>query len=223
MLKTEIDNYGNLQKFFGQFLGYLHPKSHPRSLTTRKIKTLKKPKNYPEMSSFYTCVQKTTILWCMLPHIWSETDIIFCHFGHFLLLKWKLGKNVEKTWRYYPLHICTITEVHIMCVSWDIKAWLTQLFVVSCHFLYFDPPNNLKNQNFEKNRKRSWRYYHFTLVYHKWQSDDVWFMRYEAGQTDFFVILNSFLHFYLLQPGKSKCLKYENMVKDIIVIHTSVL
>ena len=50
-------------------------------LTTWKIKMLKKWKKYLEMSSFYTCVPRIRIIWCMLPEIWSVTDIIFCHFG----------------------------------------------------------------------------------------------------------------------------------------------
>ena len=31
---------------------------------------------------------------------------------------------------------------------------------------------------------KPWRYYHFTNVYHKWQSYDVWLLRYGAQQTD---------------------------------------
>ena len=73
------------------------------SLTTLeiKIKKKKKKKRYLEMSSFYFCVPKFTIIWCMLPEIWSATDIIFCHFGSFfafLPLYWpqKFGKNFKK-------------------------------------------------------------------------------------------------------------------------------
>ena len=38
--------------------------------------------------------------------------------------------------------------------------------------------------------------YHFTHVYHKWQSYNVWFLRYGAQQTEFFLILEHFLPFY---------------------------
>ena len=34
----------------------------------------------------------------------------------------------------------------------EIKS-TTELFVISGHFSLLDPPNNLKNQNFEKNKK----------------------------------------------------------------------
>ena len=40
-----------------------------------------------------------------------------------------------------------------MCGSWDKKARQTEFFVILGHFLPFDPPNNLKNQNFEKMKK----------------------------------------------------------------------
>ena len=39
------------------------------------------------------------------------------------------------------------------------------------------------------------RYYHSTLVYHKWQSYDTWFQRYIAQQTEFVFILDYFLPF----------------------------
>ena len=53
-----------------------------------------------------------------------------------------------------------------------------------------------ENQNLKKmKKKKNWRY-HFTNVYQKWQSYDVWFLRCEARQTELFVILDHFLHFY---------------------------
>ena len=40
-------------------------------LTTRKINSSKKWRKHLGMSSFYTCVPKITIIWCMLsPHDW---------------------------------------------------------------------------------------------------------------------------------------------------------
>ena len=53
-------------------------------LKTQKIKILKKWKNLLEISSFYRCVPKTTIIWVTVPEIWSDTDGIFCNFGLFL-------------------------------------------------------------------------------------------------------------------------------------------
>ena len=34
----------------------------------------------------------------------------------------------------------------------EIKSTRTEFFVISGHFLPFDPPNNPKNQNFEKEK-----------------------------------------------------------------------
>ena len=50
------------------------------------------------------------------------------------------------------------------------KAQQTEAFVIFGHFLPFYPTNKPKNQHFEKVKKKHWRYYHFTLVYHEWQS-----------------------------------------------------
>ena len=81
---------------------------------------------------------------------------------------------------------------------------------------------DLKNQNFEKMKKKknTWRYYHFTHVYHKWQSYDVWFVRYRVQQTGLFVILDHFLLFYPLKNPKNQ--NFDKMKKtpgDIIILH----
>ena len=89
------------------------------------------------------------------------TDINFCHFGSFFALlphcwsrKLTFAKNVQKTWTYYPF-----THVYHKWRSYDIwflkyKAPQTKFFVILGHFLPFDPPNNHKNQNFEKMKKK---------------------------------------------------------------------
>ena len=50
-------------------------------LTTRKIKILKNENKRPVILSFHTCVPQITIIWCMVPEIWSAKDRIFSHFG----------------------------------------------------------------------------------------------------------------------------------------------
>ena len=83
----------------------------------------------------------------------------FVILGHFLLFtplltsNLKFGKNVKKTWRYYPF-----THVHHKSRSYDVwflryKVQRTKFFVILGHFLPFDPPNNPKNQNSEKIKK----------------------------------------------------------------------
>ena len=57
-------------------------------------------------------------------------------------------------------------------------------------------------------------------MYHKWQSCDVWFLRYEAQRTEFFVILDHFLPFY--PPNNPKNPKFWKMKKttgDNIILH----
>ena len=56
-------------------------------------------------------------------------------------------------------------------------------------------PHNLKNQNF-KQMKKHLEILSFYTVNHKGQSYDVWFLRYGAWQTEFFVILDHVLSFY---------------------------
>ena len=81
-----------------------------------------------EIFSFYTCVPKIPIMWCMAPKIWSETKY-FVIWGHFLLpyprndLK---NQNFE-TMKKMPgdiilLHICTINEDHMIYGSWNIRC-----------------------------------------------------------------------------------------------------
>ena len=103
-----------------------------------KIRILKKWKKHLEISSFYTCVPKITIT-CMLPKIWSATDIIFCHFGSFFALlhhywpqKLKVGKNLRSTSRYY-----TFTLVHHKWRSYDV--WFLRYEARQNFFCHFGP------------------------------------------------------------------------------------
>ena len=47
------------------------------------------------------------------------------------------------------------------------QAQQNESFVVLGYFLPFYPINNPKNKNFEKMKKNTWRYHHFTQVHHK--------------------------------------------------------
>ena len=98
---------------------------------------------------------------------------------------------------------------------------------IFCHLgpvwpFYPPPSNNPKNQNLKKWKKKTPRdiIYHFTHVYHKWQSYELWFLRYWAQWTKFFAILDHFLSFYV--PNKPKNQNFEKMKKkpgDIIILH----
>ena len=112
-----------------------------------------------------------TVIWSMVPQIWSATDITFCHFR---------------------LFFCPFTPL----TAWKSKFWKTEKLV--------------------------WRYYHFTQVQHKWQSHDVWLMRCWVQQTELFVILDYFLHFYHFNPNNPKNQNFEKIKKppgDTITLH----
>ena len=101
------------------------------------------------------------------------------------------------------LHICTKTHVHMMYASWDMECE-RQNFDILGHFLPFYPTNNPKNQYF-RNIKSCWAYCHFTHVYHKWWSYDVWFLRHRARGTKCFIILD---HLCSFTPFKTRKVKW---------------
>ena len=74
---------------------------------------------------------------------------------------------------------------------------------------------------FLKKGKRPWRYYRFTHVYNKWQSNDLWFLRYGVQCREFFVIWEPLWHFY--PPNKLKNQTFDKTEKkilgDIITLH----
>ena len=111
-----------------------------------------------------------TIIWCMIPEIWSVTNRIFLSF-------------------------------------WSVFSHFTSLTT-----------RKIKILKTEKKTKT----YHFTHVHHKWQSNNVWFLRHCAWQTNLFVILDYFLPFY--PPNSSKNENFKKMKKtpgDVIILHMS--
>ena len=75
-----------------------------------------------------------------------------------------------------------------------------------------------------KNKKRAWRYYHFTLVYHIWRSYDVWFLTYQVQQTYFFITFDYLLSFY--PPNNPENQNFEKNNKspgNIIILHMSTI
>ena len=94
------------------------------------------------------------------------------------------------------LHTCTINENHMMYGSWDMEHNRLNFCHSGLFFALLRPygPRKLK---FWKNEKNTWRYYHFTNVYHKWQSYDVWFLRYGVQQTECFCC---FFTIFVLSP-----------------------
>ena len=102
------------------------------------------------------------------------------------------NKNFEKTKKFAGdiiLHVYPKSRSYnAQFLKYGIRQ--TDIFVILGHFLPFLPLDNLQNQNFNIERN-TWRY-HFTYLHHKWQSYDVWFLRYGEEQTSFSVILDCF-------------------------------
>ena len=69
----------NVLSFFDYFLPF-----YP--VTTQNNKILKKWKKVPGDIIILHKSTIMTIIWCMVPEIWSMTDKIFCHLGPFFAL-----------------------------------------------------------------------------------------------------------------------------------------
>ena len=170
-----------------------------------------------------------TVISCMVPEIWSATDKIFCHFGQLFALlpplatqKIKILKKMEKLpGDIIILHRCNINDNHIMYGSWDTKRIRQTFLPFWTIFCTFTPLTTRKIKSLKKNEKTTWRYYHFAYVYHKWQSYDVWFLRYGAWRTEFFVILDYFCPFTPLTNQKLKILKQWKNLLEILSFYTS--
>ena len=116
----------------------------------------------------------------------------FVILGHFLpfdppnnmknqsLKKWK---NYLKILSFYT---CVPQLMNVWCMVPEIWSATDRIF---CHFgQFFAPSSPLTTQKIKNLRKwkNTWRYHHFTQVYHNWQSYDVWFLRYEVWKANFF-------------------------------------
>ena len=116
-----------------------------------------------------------------------EFFIILSHFlpCYHSPLYWSRGSKLKKKVRNMPGDIILLyIHVYYKWRSYDIwflkyKVRQTEIFVLLGHFLPF---RHLTTQKIKilKLKKNTWRYYHFTHLHRKWQSYDVWFLRYGA-------------------------------------------
>ena len=98
-----------------------------------------------------------TIIWCMVPEIWSATDRNIYHFGPFfaLLLPNQNFEKMKKTpGDITILHKCTKNHSHMLHCSWDTMREEYNFYVSSRYFLPCYPPSEPKNHNFKKLIKR---------------------------------------------------------------------
>ena len=68
--------------------------------------------------------------------------------------------------------------------------------------------------------ENTWRY-HFAQVCHKWQSYDVWLLKYEAWQEEVFVILGHFLPFYPINNLEKQNVEKMKNHQEISSFYTS--
>ena len=99
-----------------------YPPNNPYNQNFEKMK-----KGSGDAIIFHLCT-KNSRLWCMLPEIWSRTDITFCHFEPFFALLphyWPHKLKFEKMYKVprdiILLHMRAINEDHMMYRSWDIR------------------------------------------------------------------------------------------------------
>ena len=135
------------------------------------------------------------------------------------ILKKKKEKKCLEILSFYT-YMCTMNKDHMIFGSWNIRCDRQIFFVISGHFLPFQPPDNLKNESF-KTEKSTWIYYHFINVYDEcvpWQSYDIWLLRYGVQLTEFFVtnrifqVLDHFLPFY--PPNNPKNQNFKKLKKN---------
>ena len=88
----------------------------------------------------------------------TELFVILGYFLPFYLKNDPENQNFGKMKNWTPegiiiLHMRSINDNHMMYGSWDMER-NRQCFVVWANFCPFYPTNNLKNQNFEKLKKK---------------------------------------------------------------------
>ena len=155
----------------------------------------------------------------------STRDIIFCHFESFFALSLPSRPRKSKFWKIEKIfgdiiivHMCTLNYNHMMYSSWDMECdriFCNFRLIFALLLLYWP-----RKSKFRKPENNTWRYYHFTYVYHKWQSYDIWFLRYGVRQTEFFCFWTIFCPFTPLTTQKIKILqKWKKTTGDMIILH----
>ena len=102
----------------------------------------------------------------------------------------------------------------------EIWSVTDRIFCHSGQFFALLHPYRPRKSKFLKNWKNTWRYYHFKNVHHKWQSYDVWFLRYGMQQTEFLSFWTVFCPFAPQKPKKSKFWKNLKKTPGDIISHT---
>ena len=107
-------------------------------LKTKKIRILKKRKNLPKISSFYTSVPKTTMRYSSWDAEWDK-HIFFVILGHFLPFTPPPpnnleNQNFEKKKRKKHPEMSSFYTVHQKSWSYDVCFLRDGVWQTSCHF-----------------------------------------------------------------------------------------
>ena len=158
-----------------------------------------------------------TIIWCMVPEIWSATDRTFCHSGWFFCpftplwtQKIKIWKNEKNTWRYHFTNVCHKWLSYNVWFLRYVVQW-TEFFVILDPFFALYPPLTWKIKFLKKMKKPPGDI--MTII---------WCMVPEIPRsTDIiFCHFGPFLHFY--PPNNPKNQNFEKLEKtsgDRIILH----
>ena len=103
-----------------------------------------------------------TIIWCMVPEIWSLMDRMFCHFGPFFTLlppknpkNHNFEKKRKKTLEDIILHKCAKNHDHMLRCSWDrMRDGCNSYFLFWAIFCPFNSQRPKKSK-FRKNEKNA--------------------------------------------------------------------
>ena len=179
--QTEIGNYGS---FFALL---------PSPPKNKKNQNFQKWKKLLEISSFYTSVPKTTIIWVTVPEIQSKTDRIFCHFTPITTGKIKTLKKWKKHLEMLSLYTCEPNITIIWSILPEIWNTTDRTF---CHFgLFFVllPPWQPRKSKFWKNEKMTVDIIilHMCTINENHMMYGSWDM--ECDRQSFFLILDNFL------------------------------
>ena len=106
--EVQFVKYGVIQTEFFVILDYFYPFN---PLTTQKIEILKKWKKCLQILSFYTCVPKITIIWCMTVCSYHVMYVFQSESTHYSCLNVKelLAWSRRKIW---SLSDCNWTQTH---------------------------------------------------------------------------------------------------------------
>ena len=147
--QTENGNYGIFLSFYPSPLPL--PQLKTKNSKNQKWKKLLEISSFcsfsqePNADTSYDCgfwYTKTTIILDMVPEIRNKIDIIFCHFGPFLLF-WSPNtlenQNFERTkkhlemWSFY-------TCLPKITITWSVlpKIW-SVTGIIFCFFFHFNP------------------------------------------------------------------------------------